>query len=68
MNAEYESAGKTTRFSVDADNGFPPPTAKLTERSTCGKWILERVLVLDSYDVQREVACYSLVGTGKRAV
>lgn len=68
MMAEYVFKGKTVQFSVEAEGSDPPRTAKVTERSTCGKWTYEHVLVLDYYDVQRSVAIYSLLGTGKRAV
>ena len=68
MNAEYANKGNVTQFTVEAAGSDPPRTAKVTERSTCGKYILEHVLVLDYYDVQRSVAIYSLMGTGRRAV
>jgi hypothetical protein len=66
MNAEYIHSGRPVLFTVTAEDGDPPRTAKFTERSTCGKYILERVLVLDYYDQVREVAVYSLIGTGRR--
>lgn len=68
MNAEYTSEkGNLQQFAVTPDGeGEPPRTTRISERSTCGKWIYEHVLVFDSYDVQREVAIYSLLGTGKR--
>jgi hypothetical protein len=69
MNAEYTSAGKTVQFTVTPDDGgHPPRTAKINERSTCGKYILEHILVIDYFDVTREIAIYSLMGTGRRAV
>jgi hypothetical protein len=68
MNAEYTYSGKLAQFTVTAQNGYPPRTTKISERSTCGKYILERVLMLDSYDVMREVAIYSVLGTAKRPV
>ncbi len=68
MNAEYANKGKVTQFTVEAAENDPPRTTKLSERSTCGKYVYEHVLVLDYYDVQRSVAIYSLLGTGRRAV
>lgn len=68
MNAEFTDAfSKRTEFTVEvAEDGYPPHTTKISQRSTCGKWIYEHVLVFDYLDVQREVAIYSLLGTGKR--
>ncbi len=68
MNAEYTHSGKLIQFTVTSQNDEPPRTTKISERSTCGKWILEHVLVFDHYDVTREVAVYSVMGTGKRPV
>jgi hypothetical protein len=63
VNAEYSQSGKTTQFEVTPLDGQPPRTSKITERSTCGKGIIERIL-----DVQREVAMYSVMGTEKKKV
>ena len=68
MNAEYTNEGKTTHFTVQDENGEPPRTTRITERSTCGKYIIEHVLVYEHYDLTHDVAVYTLMGTGKRAV
>ena len=68
MNAQYTKAGTLQHFTVEPQDSEPPRIAKITERSTCGKWILEHVLVYDYYDVTNDVAVYSLMGTGKKAV
>jgi hypothetical protein len=66
MNAEYTKAGKLAQFTVTPEDGVPPHTVKITERSTCGKYILEHVLVYQHYDVTRDVAVYTLTGTARR--
>jgi hypothetical protein len=66
MNAEYSNAGKLAQFSVTPEDGIAPHTVKITERSTCGKWILEHVVIYRHYDVTRDVAVYTLSSTGKR--
>jgi hypothetical protein len=66
MNAEYTKAGKLVQFSVTPEDGVPPDTAKISERSTCGKYVLEHTLVYQHYDVTRDVAVYTLAGTSKR--
>ena len=70
MNAEFTNASnKVVGLTVTPDGaGEPPKTTRLTERSTCGKWIYEHVLVYSHYDVTHEVAVYTLLGTGKRPV
>ncbi len=68
MDAEYTHEGKLTQFTVTSQYGEPPRTTNLSERSTCGKYVYEHVLMLDSYDPLRKVAIYTLFGTGKRPV
>ena len=70
MNAEYAVEGQApVLFTVQPQaDGTPPRTAKLSSRSTCGKWITEQLFVLQHYDAQRDVAVYELIGTGKRPV
>lgn len=68
MNAEYTSdKGNVQRFTVTPDaEGELPKTTRITERSTCGKWMYEHVLVYEHYDLTHDVAVYTLMGTGKR--
>lgn len=67
MNAEYVNAkGQVVTFDVPSENNEPPRTTRMSERSTCGKWIYEHVLALDYYDVERSVAIFSLIGSGRR--
>ena len=66
MNAEYLNAGKLVNFSVTPEDGAPPHTVRTTERTTCGKYIIERVLVYQHYDSTREVAVYVLEGRMQR--
>ena len=70
MNAEYTNeSNKLVGLVVTPDGeGAPPRTARVTERSACGKWIYEHVLVYSHFDVTHDVAVYTLLGTGKKPI